>query len=106
MKRFLLLSTMFLLLFTSRGYCQFVEAVEGGIPPTWTTFKTLNGTVVAPAPNVPNWVSSTTNVYRDTVGAVDYIDRLHVGADKVSEIWVVTEGITAHSEHRVLFRAS
>ena len=102
MKRFLLLSTMFILLFTSRGYGQFVEDFEGGIPATWATFKTLNGTLTD-AVNVPGWTISTTNICEGTTSA--YIDRTNIGAGNTSEGWLVTPAITVPANGRLYFTA-
>ncbi|MFA7445457.1 MAG: hypothetical protein WCY89_05880, partial [Flavobacteriaceae bacterium] len=92
MKRFLLLSTLFVLLFTGKGYSQFVEDFEGGIPADWATFKTLNGTLTA-AGNVPGWGTTTTGtlVCEGTTSA--YIDRSNIGAGNVAEGWLVTPQI-------------
>src|SRR5690606_13114974 len=102
MKRFLLLSTMFVLLFTGRGYSQFVENFEGGIPADWATFKTLNGTLSV-LPNVPGWTISNVpaNVCEGLQSA--YIDRLSIGAGNTAEGWLVTPAITIPENGRLYF---
>jgi gliding motility-associated-like protein len=102
MKRILLLSTMFVLLFIGKGYSQFVEDFEGGIPADWATFKTLNGTL-STAGNVPGWATSTTSICEGTTSA--YIDRLNIGAGNVSEGWLVTPQITVPPNGRLYFTA-
>src|SRR5690606_19308332 len=102
MKRFLLLSAMFILLFSGRGYGQFVEDFEGGIPADWTTFKTLNGTLSV-LPNVPGWTISTTNTCEGTTSA--YIDRTPIGVGNTAEGWLVTPQITVPPNGRLYFTA-
>src|SRR5690606_25582469 len=102
MKRILLLSTMFVLSFIGKGYSQFVEDFEGGIPADWATFKTLNGTL-STAGNVPGWATSTTSICEGTTSA--YIDRLNIGAGNVSEGWLVTPHITVPPNGRLYFTA-
>src|SRR5690606_38512308 len=104
MKRFLLLSTMFMLLLTSRGYGQFIEDFEAGIPADWATFKTVNGAVVVGGP-APNWGTTTTGtlVCEGTQSA--YIDRTNIGAGNVAEGWLVTPQITVPPNGRLYFTA-
>src|SRR5690606_40670198 len=97
MKRFLLLSTMFVLLFTGRGYSQFVENFESGIPADWATFKTLNGILSNDVPNVPGW--TITNVSANVCEGLQsaYIDRTSIGAGNTAEGWLVTPAIDRKS---------
>src|SRR5690606_957812 len=104
MKRIVLLSTMFVLLFIGKGYSQFVEDFEDGIPITWATFKTLNGTLTT-AGNVPGWGTTNTGtlVCEGLVSA--YIDRSNIGAGNVAEGWLVTPQITVPANGRLYFTA-
>src|SRR5690606_29400783 len=103
MKRFLLLSTLFVLLFTGKGYSQFVEDFEGGIPADWTTFKTLNGAPADSMGNVPGWTTSTTNTCQGTTSA--YIDRTPICMGNTAVGWLVTPQITVPPNGRLYFIA-
>src|SRR5690606_4618282 len=104
MKRILLLLTMFFMLFIGKGYSQFIEDFEGGIPADWATFKTLNGTVTV-TPPAPDWGTTTTAtlVCEGTQSA--YIDRTNIGAGNVAEGWLVTPQITVPPNGRLYFTA-
>src|SRR5690606_17109136 len=104
MKRFLLLSTMFMLLLTGKGYGQFIEDFEAGIPADWATFKTVNGAVAVGGP-APNWGTTTTASLVCEGAQSAYIARTNIGAGNVAEGWLVTPQITVPPNGRLYFTA-
>src|SRR5690606_27006357 len=87
-----------------KGYSQFVEDFEGGIPADWATFKTLNGTLTDFG-NVPGWGTTNTGTLVCEGNMSAYIDRSNIGAGNVSEGWLVTPQIAVPANGRLYFLA-